>query len=353
MRFSAVLPGAAGAALVALAVALVAAAPKQERPAVVVTVSARYEGASAEILAETVAAPIEQRVNGVEELVRIESESHADGRYLARIRFKPRADAARAVELVRNRVALALPLLPEAVRGAKDGVKVELAAPAKPGAVAPAKDAAAGKGEERPKPGADAPAQEEKAADKAEPAAAPPVPEGAAVLVLVDQADRGRRTLRQWAAEVEKRLAGKEGAVKVELFPPPDVDRIRVQVDRERLVALGLDAAAVDKAISAAVGKAPAAREASDPADGDAPLAALRKTVVKNAQGVDVPLADVATIERISAASAVYRLDLYPAVRIVAFPPVGETAAAAAARWKKLVAVDSPAGFVAVDLTGK
>jgi multidrug efflux pump subunit AcrB len=57
----------------------------------IIVVTASYPGANARTVADVVAAPIEQQVNGVEGMVRIESESGNDGGYIARARFKPDA----------------------------------------------------------------------------------------------------------------------------------------------------------------------------------------------------------------------------------------------------------------------
>src|SRR5262245_17851161 len=82
----------------------------------VLTVTASYPGASAQVVADTVATPIEQEVNGVEGMVRIESESGNDGGYTAHLYFEPATDPAVASVIVQNRVAMAAPLLPEVVR---------------------------------------------------------------------------------------------------------------------------------------------------------------------------------------------------------------------------------------------
>ncbi|MGA2798670.1 MAG: efflux RND transporter permease subunit, partial [Thermoguttaceae bacterium] len=92
-------------------------------PVVVVTYS--YPGANAQVVADTVAAPIEQQINGVEEMIRIESESRNDGSYIGYIRFKPTIDPKIAVTLVQNRVALAKPALPDAARQVDVAVEVK------------------------------------------------------------------------------------------------------------------------------------------------------------------------------------------------------------------------------------
>ncbi|MHB8866925.1 MAG: efflux RND transporter permease subunit, partial [Pirellulaceae bacterium] len=78
-----------------------------------IRVSAVYPGANAEVLASTVAAPIEQQVNGVEDMLYMSSTSSSDGSYSLTVTFEIGTDLDDAQVLVQNRVALAAPLLPE------------------------------------------------------------------------------------------------------------------------------------------------------------------------------------------------------------------------------------------------
>ncbi len=80
-----------------------------------VQVEAVYPGASAQVLAETVGAPIEQQVNGVEGMLYMASTSSSDGMYKLTITFEVGTDLDQAVVLVQNRVAIATPLMPEEV----------------------------------------------------------------------------------------------------------------------------------------------------------------------------------------------------------------------------------------------
>ena len=81
-----------------------------------VEVSATYPGASAVVVAETVAAPIEQEVNGVENMIYMSSTSASDGSYKLTVTFQVGTDLDIAQVLVQNRVSLAEPKLPEEVK---------------------------------------------------------------------------------------------------------------------------------------------------------------------------------------------------------------------------------------------
>ena len=81
-----------------------------------IQITTAYPGASAETLAETVAAPIEQEVNGVEGMLYMSSSSTGDGAVAITVTFKTGVDLDAAQVLVQNRVALAEPRLPDSVR---------------------------------------------------------------------------------------------------------------------------------------------------------------------------------------------------------------------------------------------
>jgi HAE1 family hydrophobic/amphiphilic exporter-1 len=81
-----------------------------------VEVKATYPGANASVIAETVAAPIEQEVNGVERMLYMSSTSASDGTYTLTVTFEVGSDLDLAQILTQNRVALAEPKLPEEVK---------------------------------------------------------------------------------------------------------------------------------------------------------------------------------------------------------------------------------------------
>ncbi|NJD06139.1 MAG: hydrophobe/amphiphile efflux-1 family RND transporter, partial [Methylococcaceae bacterium] len=92
-----------------------------------VVVSTSYPGANAKVVMETVATPIEQEVNGVEDMLYMSSQSTNEGAMVLTITFKPGTNIDKAQVLVQNRVALAEPKLPEEVR--RLGINVKKRSP--------------------------------------------------------------------------------------------------------------------------------------------------------------------------------------------------------------------------------
>ena len=81
-----------------------------------VRVTANYPGANAQVVADTVAAPIEQQVVGVEGMLYMSSQSNYDGSYTLDVTFELGSNVNMAQVLVQNRVAIAEPTLPDVVR---------------------------------------------------------------------------------------------------------------------------------------------------------------------------------------------------------------------------------------------
>ncbi len=248
--------------------------PPGNGPVIVVTAS--YPGANTQAVADTVAAPLEQQILGVESMVRLESESRNDGSYVAWVRLQPGADVKLVATLVQNRVALANPDLPDAV--ARGGVTVTARA-----AKEVEKDAA---------------------------------------IALVDRGGQGHDALQQFSQAALKRLAAEGAIVKPAVFPGAGKPQLNLQIDRQKCAQYGLRVADVTKAVQAAP---PSSK-----------IGALEKVSIRLADGRAVSLGTVATFDRVICPAGVYRVDMYPAVRISGSPAEGMTRETAAARWAEL-----------------
>src|SRR5437763_259016 len=108
------------AGLVTLITLPVAQYPEIAPPTI--EVSAAFPGANAEVVADTVAAPVEQQVNGVEGMMYMSSQCTNDGTYSLTVTFQHGVDLNIAQVLVQNRVDLAQPILPDLVK--RNGVTV-------------------------------------------------------------------------------------------------------------------------------------------------------------------------------------------------------------------------------------
>ena len=88
--------------------------PRITPPGIAISIS--YPGASAPVVADTVAAPIEQQVNGIEGMLYMSSQMGNDGTYTLTVTFDIGTDVNTALVMVQNRVALAMPQLPTSVQ---------------------------------------------------------------------------------------------------------------------------------------------------------------------------------------------------------------------------------------------
>jgi multidrug efflux pump len=113
------------AGLVAVFGLPIAQYPEVSPPTVLVT--AVYPGANADTVRDTVAAPIEAQVSGVENMIYMSSQCTNDGAYSLTVTFKLGMDSDMAQVLVQNRVSLALPVIPALVQ--REGINVKKMSP--------------------------------------------------------------------------------------------------------------------------------------------------------------------------------------------------------------------------------
>ncbi|WP_175752523.1 efflux RND transporter permease subunit [Burkholderia ambifaria] len=93
--------------------------PVSEYPEVVppsIVVHAQYPGANPKVIAESVAAPLEEQINGVEDMLYMQSQANGDGNLTLTVTFQVGTDPDKAQQLVQNRVSQALPHLPDDVQ---------------------------------------------------------------------------------------------------------------------------------------------------------------------------------------------------------------------------------------------
>jgi multidrug efflux pump len=270
--------------------------PVSEYPEVVpptVVVRAQYPGANPQVIAETVASPLEQAINGVENMLYTSSQSTSDGLMTLTVTFALGTDLDKAQVLVQNRVAQTLPKLPEVTQ--RLGVVTEKSSPD--------------------------------------------------LTLLVHLVSPDRRYdmlyLSNYATlRVRDELARLPGIGEARVFGAGEYS-MRVWLDPEKVAALGLTASDVVRAIRAQNVQVAAGQLGAPPASNSAQFQLLIDTrgrletaeefeniVIKTgAQGQIVRLADVARVE-LGASSYALRslLDNQPAAAIAIFQQPGSNA---------------------------
>jgi len=270
--------------------------PISEYPEVVppsVVVRAQYPGANPKVIAETVASPLEESINGVENMLYMQSQANSDGNLTVTVNFKLGVDPDKAQQLVQNRVAQALPRLPEDVQ--RLGVTTIKSSPTL-----------------------------------------------TMVVHLISPDDRYDMTyLRNYAVlNVKDRLARIQGVGEVGLFGSGNY-AMRVWLDPQKVAQRGLTAAEVVRAIREQNVQVAAGVIGASPSGPDVPLqlnvnaqgrlqseAEFGEIVLKTAaDGAVTRLADVARIELAAAEYGLRSLlDNKPAVAIPIFQAPGANA---------------------------
>ena len=272
--------------------------PFTARPGPVIVVAASYPGANAQVVADNVAAPIEQQVNGVENMMYMSSQSGSDGSYNLTVTFKRGVDRDMAQVLVQNRVNLTIPQLPEVIKAT--GVTTR-------------------KG-------------------------SPDVTNSNQVAVaVIDRGDQGWKELQKAADGVVKRLAA-AGALRNPQVFPRDEKQFLIDIDRAKCASLGVSMADVSKAVQAWT---------AERGHKDMKPESWKKVIIRD----KVTLGEVAVIKEVYGPAAVYRINLCPAIRITGAPPEGKAAAAAAAQCVELAEAEmkrlGARGFALQNLSAK
>jgi multidrug efflux pump subunit AcrB len=246
----------------------------------IIIVKNTYSGAYAQMVADMVAKPIEQHINGAEGMLRMESESRNDGTYTAYVHFKSNIDPDLAIVLVQNRVALAIPMLPEEARN----VSVSLMVKNK---------------EENNK--------------------------NMVCITLIFHGDPDIKKQKDLSDEVCKKISADGAIVKPELFPGMDEKEVRIYLDRQKCAELGISIHEFQKVFQAAATK---------------DVAELKLLKVTSANGDTVTIGQFVDIKLVDIPGGVYRVDMYQAVRITGLPPKGKTPESAASRCIELADVE-------------
>ena len=206
----------------------------------------------------------------------MESESRNYGSYIAYIHFKPTMDPNLAVTLVQQRVALAKPVLPDAARQVDVLINVK----------------------------------DEKENDK-----------DRVCIALLDRGNLGWKAQKDFSEAVLKRISSNIAIMKPELFPKLDEKQAYLDIDREKCKEYGVHIEEVFKAVKAAT--------TND-------IEVLKSLQVNSANGHAITLGQVADVKFVDSPRNMYRVDMYPAVRITGLSPKGKTSESAASQCVEL-----------------
>ena len=281
-----------------------ATTPQLSPPTIIV--DATYPGASAQIVVDTIAAPIEQQVNGVEKMLHMWSRSTNKGTYSLQITFEHGVALDAAQSLVQSRVDLALRVLPAGVK--------------------------------------DRPSVAVKKQQSAETMPYVPYVAGSALDFGVYGPEQDK--VRQLAGKLVERL--RETKNLTDLRMTPDfVPLLNVDIDRTKAAALGVSLDDVFKVLQSCLAKAavnnptgsvqslPATTDGRENAETQA--ADIRKLKVRNAKGDMVSLSDMVTLHETMVSDVLNRFDLNPTVEITANLKPGVTLAKVRGIWASLL----------------
>jgi multidrug efflux pump subunit AcrB len=286
-------------------------APAANPDGVVIQVTASYPGANTGVLVTTIAAPLEQQINGVEGATLLESESRNDGTYTLTVYLASTMNPDEALLLVQNRVSLAELQLPEECR--RQGVTV------------------------RKMPNA----------------------QSFPIRIAVwDTNGQSHEELLKSAMALADRMKATNTVTDVTALPGPSQPELLIHLDREKMEAVGVSFDDVVSVIRTAGGSVMVndfnkfereilIRITSAP---KLPVDDLKQLQVRGAENKRIPLGTILSVRQVLAPKQVLRVNLYPAVVLSANPPAGKSVSDATAKSLKLAETELPKGFKAESL---